>query len=127
MRCTTFVATACMLLTLAGAGAAQGPQPPPTARADSSSALDFDIIRKRADDARTAGKLQEAIEFYGRGVRMQPCWVEGHWYVGTVNYELEKYTACRDEFREVVRLQKENGAAWAFKGLCEFQLKNYRI
>jgi tetratricopeptide (TPR) repeat protein len=26
----------------------------------------------------------------------------------------------------VVRLQKDNGAAWAFKGLCEFHVRNYR-
>jgi tetratricopeptide (TPR) repeat protein len=117
----------CVLLALVSAGAASGPQPPRTPDRDTSASVSFDAIRSRADEARTAGRLDEAIELYGRGVRMRPGWIEGHWYLGTAYYETEKYSQCRHAFREVVRLQQENGAAWAFKGLCEFQLKNYRI
>jgi tetratricopeptide (TPR) repeat protein len=57
---------------------------------------------------------------------MHPSWTEGQWYLGTAYYEMEKYAEGRNAFRQVVRVQKANGAAWAFKGLCEFQLKNYR-
>ena len=87
----------------------------------------FDTIRQRADEARTAGHLEEAIDLFGRAVRLRPAWVEGHWYLGTTYYEIERYADCRDAFQRVVRLQKENGAAWAFKGLCEFRLKNYSV
>jgi len=87
----------------------------------------FDTIRQRADEARTAGHLEEAIDLFGRAVRLRPAWVEGHWYLGTTYYEIERYAECRDAFQRVVRLQKENGAAWAFKGLCEFRLKNYSV
>jgi tetratricopeptide (TPR) repeat protein len=124
---TCFHPAVFVLLAFVSAGAAASPQPPRKPAATTSSALSFEAIRTRADEARTAGRLQEAIEFYGRGVRMRPSWTEGHWYLGAVNYELEKYPECRNAFRQVVRLQKENGAAWAFKGLCEFQLKNYRV
>src|SRR5919204_6736265 len=118
---------ACLLVALVSAGSAARAQSPRESGNDPPSAASFDAIRSRAEEARTAGRLQDAIELYRRGVGLHPAWVEGHWYLGTINYELEKYPACRNEFREVVRLQKENGAAWAFKGLCEFQLKNYRI
>jgi tetratricopeptide (TPR) repeat protein len=87
----------------------------------------FDTIRQRADQARTGGRLQEAIELYRRALRMRPGWVEGHWYLGTTYYEIENYADCRDAFQRVIRLQDENGAASAFKGLCEFRLKNYRV
>ena len=87
----------------------------------------FDTIRRRADEARTAGHLEEAIDLFGRAVRLRPAWVEGHWYLGTTYYEIERFADCRDAFQTVVRLQKENGAAWAFKGLCEFRLKNYSV
>jgi tetratricopeptide (TPR) repeat protein len=87
----------------------------------------FDTIRQRADQARTGGRLQEAIELYRRALRMRPGWVEGHWYLGTTYYEIENYAGCRDAFQRVIRLQDENGAASAFKGLCEFRLKNYRV
>src|SRR5919204_5033685 len=118
---------ACLLVALVSAGSATRAQSRRESGNDPPSAASFDAIRSRAEEARTAGRLQDAIELYRRGVGLHPAWVEGHWYLGTINYELEKYPACRNEFREVVRLQKENGAAWAFKGLCEFQLKNYRI
>jgi tetratricopeptide (TPR) repeat protein len=109
------------------AGAAPGAQAPRTAASDTPKAASFEATRSRAEEARAAGRLDEAIDYYGRAVKLRPSWTEGHWYLGTVNYDKENYLACRDAFREVVRLQKENGAAWAFKGLCEFQLKNYRI
>jgi tetratricopeptide (TPR) repeat protein len=86
----------------------------------------FETIRQQAEAARTAGRLKEALDLYGRAVRLRPGWIEGHWYLGTISYETDKYLDGRDAFRKVVRLQQENGAAWAFKGLCEFQLKNYR-
>ena len=87
----------------------------------------FDSLRQRADEARTGGRFEEAIELYSRAVRLRPAWIEGHWYLGTTYYEIEKYPDSRDAFRTVVRLQHTNGAAWAFKGLCEFRLNNYSV
>ena len=85
----------------------------------------FETIRRRADEARTAGRLDEAIDLYNRAVRLRPAWAEGHWYLGTIFYEREQLTACRDAFGTVVRLQPKNADAHAFKGLCEFRLKSY--
>jgi tetratricopeptide (TPR) repeat protein len=119
------VCSALLALVIDGAlsGAVQSPGTPgrdtPTAG--------FETIRQRADAARTGGRLEEAIELYGHAVRLRPAWVEGHWYLGTTYYEIEQFAGCRDAFRRVVRLQPENGAAWAFKGLCEFRLKNYAL
>src|SRR5262249_41960099 len=62
---------------------------------------------------------------YREALRLHPRWIEGHWYLGTISYELGKYADCQSELRQVVRVQLKNGAAWAFKGLCEFQLKSY--
>lgn len=123
---TCFHAAVCVLLAVISAGAASRSQSPRSSGGGTPSGVSFDATRRRADEARTAGRLQEAIDFYGRAVRLRPSWVEGHWYLGTINYEIDKYEECRNAFRAVVRLQKENGAAWAFKGLCEFQVRNYR-
>ena len=98
----------------------QAPRRPP------ASSEAFSTIRERADEARAGGRLDDAIELYGRAVRLRPSWAEGHWYLGTAYYELEKYAECRDAFGAVIGLQPRNGAAWAFKGLCEFRLKHYR-
>jgi tetratricopeptide (TPR) repeat protein len=113
-----------VLLALAiDAGVASAAQSP----GRGTPSANFDTIRQRADEARTAGHLEEAIDLFGRAVRLRPAWVEGHWYLGTTYYEIERYADCRDAFQTVVRLQKNNGAAWAFKGLCEFRLKNYSV
>src|SRR3982750_3539850 len=109
MTCTAAI---CVLAALVSVGAAAAPQSTPTP-GDASSVSSFDAVRSRADEARAAGRLEEAIEFYGRAVRLRPSWTEGYWYLGAVNYEIENYAQCRNAFREVVRLQKQNGAAWA--------------
>jgi tetratricopeptide (TPR) repeat protein len=62
---------------------------------------------------------------YSEAVRLHPRWTEGHWYLGTISYELGNFRVCRTELQHVVQVQTNNGAAWAFKGLCEFQLKAY--
>src|SRR5919197_5539005 len=124
LRCLR--AAVCVLLALVSAGAAPRSQSPRSSGGGAPSGVSFDALRQRADEARTAGRLQEAIDFYRRAIRLRPSWVEGHWYLGTINYEIDKYEECRNAFRTVVRLQKVNGAAWAFKGLCEFHVRNYR-
>jgi tetratricopeptide (TPR) repeat protein len=86
---------------------------------------DLDALKKRADAAREANRLEEAAAVYQQAVRLHPRWIEGHWYLGTISHELGKYAVCQSELRQVVRVQSRNGAAWAIKGLCEFQLKSY--
>jgi tetratricopeptide (TPR) repeat protein len=90
-----------------------------------SEAGTFDAIRTRAETARAAGLIDEAIDLYRRALRLRPRWIEGHWYLGTSAYDLGRYAECGDAFANVVAAQPENGAAWAFKGLCEFQVRAY--
>jgi tetratricopeptide (TPR) repeat protein len=85
----------------------------------------FDALRTRAERARAEGRLDEALAAYGEAVILQPSWIEGHWYLGTMYYETGRFRQCRDAFGRVLSLQQDNGAAWAFKGLCEFQVKDY--
>ena len=91
----------------------------------SATAPQFEALRDRAERARADGRLDEALAAYGEAVILQPSWIEGHWYLGTMYYETGRFRECRDAFGRVVSLQLENGAAWAFKGLCEFQVKDY--
>ena len=86
---------------------------------------DFDTLRRRADEARTAGQVGEAVEWYTQAIAMQPSWSEGHWYLGTIYYDADRHRECRDAFARVVELEPEHGAAWAFRGLCEFKLAEY--
>lgn len=94
------------------------PQPSPAS---------LDAFSKRGTAAREANRLEDAADIYREAVRLHPRWTEGHWYLGTISYELGNAAACRSELQKVVQVQTRNGAAWAFKGLCEFQLKTYAV
>lgn len=85
----------------------------------------FDDLVKQATAARQAERWEEAIALYAKAVKLRPKYVEGYWYQGTAYYSLDKFTECRDRFRDVLRLAPQNGAAFAFLGLCEFGLKEY--
>jgi len=85
----------------------------------------FAPLVKQAEAARTANHLDEAIPLYEKALKLNPKWIDGWWALGTSNYELDRYQPARDAFRRAVDMQPANGPAWTFKGLCEFQLKNY--
>ena len=98
---------------------------PPANRPASQKPKGFDVLVKSAADARAASRLDEAIALYSKAVAADPTWTEGYWHLGTIYYELDWFAEARDAFRRVVQQTAANGMAWAFKGHCEFRLKNY--
>jgi tetratricopeptide (TPR) repeat protein len=116
-------------MLLVPAGAETSPQtnqkPAGTALRKPAPAASFDRAVKQAAEAKDAGHLDEAVRLYREALRLKPTWLEGHWLVGTILYDLDQYSEARDAFHRVVSVQPKNGAAWGLKGLCEFQLKNY--
>lgn len=114
-----------------GASSAQAPtgtsKPPrkPASTVAGSSSAEFERLLAAAAEARQAQRWEEAIDLYGKVIKLEPTYVEGHWYLGTAYYSLDNFSQCRDTFRRVVRLAPKNGAAFAFLGLCEFGLKEY--
>jgi tetratricopeptide (TPR) repeat protein len=100
-------------------------KPKPPAAAAKPQSAEFERLLKAATEARQAERWDEAIQLYGRLVKLKPDYVEGYWYQGTAYYSLDNYPQCRDVFRRVVTLAPKNGAGYAFLGLCEFGLKEY--
>jgi tetratricopeptide (TPR) repeat protein len=85
----------------------------------------FDGLKRQAEDARAARQIDAAIAFYQQALALQPSWTEGHWALGTIYYDADRHRECRDAFAQVVEREPSHGAAWAFRGLCEFKLQEY--
>ncbi len=84
----------------------------------------FDPLARAADVARSAGRLEEAAGLYRRALALKPGWAEGLWALGTMAYEGDHWVECRDSFRRLVAIRPTMAAAWALRGLCEFQVGN---
>src|SRR6267378_5019549 len=84
----------------------------------------FEEIAKRADAARSADHLNEAIALYSEGVRLRPSWPDGWWSLGSVLYEQDRFTEAQAAFVKFVNLQPDAGPAYAFLALCEYETRN---
>src|ERR1035437_9754282 len=85
----------------------------------------FEEIEKKATEARDAKRLEDAVALYREGLKLEPRWNEGSWYLGTSLYGLKRYAEARDAFRHLARSQPGNGPAWALAGMCEFEPTNF--
>lgn len=97
----------------------------PSVQSNKQSGAAFDEAVKKADQAREMGRLDEALELYGKALQLRPNWVEGWWGAGTILYDKDRYADARDAFRNLVALEPKRAHAWGMLGLCEYQTREY--
>lgn len=85
----------------------------------------FVEIAKQAEGARTANRMTEAIELYREGVRLRPSWSEGWLWLGNLLYDQDRFPEAQSSFARFVALVPKPGPAWALKGLCEFEMRDF--
>jgi tetratricopeptide (TPR) repeat protein len=85
----------------------------------------FDNLAKAAAGAREAGKIDEAVRAYQHAVEMRADWEEGWWYLGTLQYDADRFADAIPALQKVVQLDPGMGPAWNFLGLCEFETHDY--
>jgi tetratricopeptide (TPR) repeat protein len=109
------------------AAAAQSPPTPraPRAPARAATARSFDENVKKAEEAKEAGRFEEAIQHYRQALKLKPAWLEGRFVLGTLLYDNDRFEEARAEFRTLAQTEPKNGLVLALKGLSEFQLRNY--
>jgi tetratricopeptide (TPR) repeat protein len=94
-------------------------------KAPAKTQANFDQLKAQADEAREAGRLEDAIELYRKAVAVRPKWVDGWWYLATLLYDRDRYDEAVPAFKRVTAMQPRAGAPFVMLGLCEFKVGNY--
>jgi len=88
-------------------------------------AEDFERVAARAEQARGAGRSDEAVGLYRKALALRPAWAEGWFKLGTLLYDRDAYAEAADALRRAASLSPEAATVWALLGLCEFKLGRY--
>src|SRR3712207_2165803 len=83
----------------------------------------FEDLSRRAAEALDSNPKQ-AVELYTAALKLKPDWAEGWLYLGASLSQLERYAEALKAFQTGIPLAPQNGTAWAFLGLCEYELVN---
>jgi tetratricopeptide (TPR) repeat protein len=90
------------------------------------NAPEFSALAKRADAARDAGKVDEAVGLYHKALRIKPDWRQGWWSLGSLLYDANRYREGEAAFVPLTKLDPDKSPGWAMAGLCEFEIEHYR-
>ncbi|MGH9621970.1 MAG: tetratricopeptide repeat protein [Bryobacteraceae bacterium] len=93
--------------------------------AQTGPAANFGELSASANAAREASNIPQAIDLYRKAIALRPNWEQGLWFLGTLEYDSNQYSAGRDDFRRLVGLNAKATPAWALLGLCEFETGDY--
>lgn len=104
-----------MLALLGGNLTAAAQDPAPT----------FANLSRQAQAARDAKQLDKAVELYKKALKLKPNWEEGLWSLGSIAYDLDRYSDCASAFRKLTELKADGAPGWTMSGLCEYKLRNY--
>ncbi len=82
----------------------------------------FQEIARQAKQATADNRLADAARLYRQALRLNASWKEGWWGLGTALYDQSRYAEAKQAFGLLAALDRENGSARLFLGLCEFEL-----
>jgi tetratricopeptide (TPR) repeat protein len=92
--------------------------------ASPAHAQDFQELAARANAARQADHVPQAVGLYRQALQLKPDWSEGWFYLGTLYYDSDQYPDAEQAFGQFVKLA-DTPAGWGFLGLCEFETGAY--
>ena len=98
---------------------------PATAIGQVAPPHDNDLVAQ-ASAARMQNDVPGAIDLYSRAVQQDPKWADGWWFLGSLQYGAGAYVPARDALSRYIELTPNAGPAFALRGLCEFEIGDYR-
>lgn len=93
-----------------------------SAQAGPTPTAGFAALAAKANAARDADHLDEALPLYRKALALRPGWAEGWWSVGTIEYDQNAFAEAARAFQKVTVLAPGNGTAFVMLGLSEFEL-----
>jgi tetratricopeptide (TPR) repeat protein len=84
-----------------------------------------ELSLQRAQTARDAGRLPEAIAAYEAALRLQPRDGETLWYLALCQYDAEQFRQSAATFQRLLTLEPGNNGARAFLGIAQFRMKDF--
>jgi tetratricopeptide (TPR) repeat protein len=91
-----------------------------------NSQPNFDEAVLNATAAREQNDIPRAIELYSKAVQLNPKWADGWWFLGSLQYSVSNYSGARDSLTRYIELMPKAGPAIAMRGLCEFEIAEYK-
>ena len=89
------------------------------------ASADFTQVSERAEQARTAGRIEDAVGLYSEGVQLRPAWADGWWSLGTLLFEQQRFPEAEAALNRSVSLTPNAWTAYAPLGLCEYETRHY--
>ncbi len=94
-------------------------------RATPPAANSFGELVDKANAARDAKHLDEALGYYRKALKIKPDWEEGLWNAGSISYDQDEYAECSPHFHHLAKLKPDLAPAWTMAGLCDYSLRDY--
>ena len=85
----------------------------------------FEQLSQAAEQARQAGRTDEAIGLLRGALALNPRWKEGLWYLGGLYYGRNNFAGCRESLQQLVKLEPGGAAGWSMLGLCDYEAGQY--
>jgi tetratricopeptide (TPR) repeat protein len=86
----------------------------------------LDKLSAQATAAREAGHTNDAIRLYSQALELRPTWDEGLWYVGSLNYDADRFADAIPPLQSLTKIHPTFAQAWALLGLSEFETPQYQ-
>ena len=97
----------------------------PAGQASSAPAEGFEVLARRAGEARDAGRTTDARVLYRKAVEARADWDEGWWYLGVLLYEEQKCDEAEPALARFLELKPQTGPGWVIRGVCAYDQGRY--
>jgi tetratricopeptide (TPR) repeat protein len=114
------VAASVVLFAASAAPLAAKPARPVPARGATGDV--FEAAARQAEEARKAGRREEAVGHYQKALEAKPSWTYGRKQLGKVLYELDRCADAGPHLKKVVAARPKDGTALAVEAICEARL-----